>query len=312
MASPETRNADTSFDENARLASQPSTEASFDESAREGSRPEHASQPAEGTSFVGDAPGPAPVTPIMKGGWQPVPVHILQPDNELLEENRLVGLGGRGSIRAVDGPMLGRTDESKAALAPETKTRPLSDFQPGQANDVWGRDGSPPIAPASTATPRKKARLSPGPGFVEKSDVRNIRTLDTRNTALVDGVWQSDGSQHASKDQMMPDLGTRPSVRVAPRKGMRTLKVAYFFSGLHRKASIADHLRTMCRKSGFGLDFWEIDILVGGKAHDLMAKEAQDAWLSKIEEGHFNICICSPPCGTWSRSNWANDSGPQP
>ena len=107
MASPETRNADNSFDEKAPVTSRPSTETNFDESAREGSRPEHASQPTEGTSFVGDAPGPAPVTPIMKGGWQPVPVHILQPDNELLEENRLVGLGGRGSIRAVDGPMLG-------------------------------------------------------------------------------------------------------------------------------------------------------------------------------------------------------------
>ena len=50
MASPETRNADSNFDENARKASQPSTETSFDEFAREGPFPKHASRPATGTS----------------------------------------------------------------------------------------------------------------------------------------------------------------------------------------------------------------------------------------------------------------------
>ena len=68
----------------------------------------------------------------------------------------------------------------------------------------------------------------------------------------------------------------------------------------------------MCKKSGFGLQFWDNYILVGGSAHDLMSKDAQQEWLSKIEEGQFHFCICSPPCGTWSRSNWANNSGPQP
>lgn len=36
----------------------------------------------------------------------------------------LVGPSGRGSIRACDGPMLGKTDECIEALAPETSTRP--------------------------------------------------------------------------------------------------------------------------------------------------------------------------------------------
>ena len=175
-----------------------------------------------------------------------MPRRILQPDNELFEANESRNRSAADLGVDLSKPVRSITLE-KAENSPTHQPR-------NQSNDSL----------SVSAPPGKKARLSPGPSFVGKNDIHSIRVLDTRNTALVDGVWQSDGSQHASKDQMMPDLGTRPSVRVAARKGMRTLLVAYFFSGLHRKASIADHLRTMCRKAGFGLNFWEIDILVGG------------------------------------------------
>ena len=56
------------------------------------------------------------------------------------------------------------------------------------------------------------------------------------NTALVDGVWQSDGSQHASKGQVKPGDSSRPTLTVAAQSGQTTLKVAYFFSGIRRKA----------------------------------------------------------------------------
>lgn len=67
-----------------------------------------------------------------------------------------------------------------------------------------------------------------------------------RETALIDGVWQSDSSKRIAKDQVMQGLGTRPSVSLAPRKGMPVLKVAYL-SWLHRKASIAEFLKAMCK-----------------------------------------------------------------
>ena len=141
--------------------------------AREGSVPERASQPIADTSFDEHTSGPAPVTPILKGGWQAVPRRILQPDNELLEED---GLQNRPA------PELGE-DSPTPLLSKPRCLQPRT-----KANDVLGRDGSSPIDPASSAMPRKKAKLSPGPGLSEKNDNRSIRQLDTRNTALVDGI----------------------------------------------------------------------------------------------------------------------------
>ena len=88
--------------------------------------------------------------------------------------------------------------------------------------------------------------------------------------------------------------------------------MAYFFSGTKRRASIAESLRTRCEAAGVQLVIEEIDILVGGAAHNLLDKGAQDEFLQRIEEGDFDCVILSPPCGTWSRANFANDRGPQP
>ena len=68
----------------------------------------------------------------------------------------------------------------------------------------------------------------------------------------------------------------------------------------------------MCSKDGYGLDFFDVDIHVGGKAHDLLDEEIQEDFLSEIANGEFDMVILSPPCGTWSRLNWANDDGPAP
>ena len=81
---------------------------------------------------------------------------------------------------------------------------------------------------------------------------------------------------------------------------------------MSRKASIAQSLKALCEADGFGLEFFEVDILVGGSAHDLLSKEAQEAYIARIVEGEFDVVILSPPCGTWSRANWANTDGPAP
>ena len=108
-----------------------------------------------------------------------------------------------------------------------------------------------------------------------------------------------------------PDVSQGTVIVEAPM-GRPTLRVAYFFSGVKRKASIGSCLKAMCIDAKVGLSMHEIDILVGGSEHDLMDKESQEAWLDRVRGGEFDIIIFSPPCGTWSRANWANDAGPQP
>ena len=90
------------------------------------------------------------------------------------------------------------------------------------------------------------------------------------------------------------------------------LRVAYFFAGAERKASIEGHLQRMCDNAGVRLHMETIDIMVGGKAHNLLSREIQDAFIARVEEGSFDMIIFSPPCATWSRAPWANRNGPLP
>ena len=62
----------------------------------------------------------------------------------------------------------------------------------------------------------------------------------------------------------------------------------------------------------YGLKVTEVDILLGGKAHDLMDKDAQNDWIQQVEAGNINMSLLGPPCGSWSRANWANNKGPKP
>lgn len=101
-------------------------------------------------------------------------------------------------------------------------------------------------------------------------------------------------------------------VVVTPRTGCPTLKVAYVFGGIFRKASVFEYLNEFCSKAGFGLEFYEVDVLVGGSEHDVMDVETQEPWIARIESGEFDCVILSPPSGSWSRANWANNDGPQP
>ena len=71
-------------------------------------------------------------------------------------------------------------------------------------------------------------------------------------------------------------------------------------------------MKKVCQESGTGLEFSQIDILVGGAARDLFDKRKQDDFLRRVEAGECHTCILSPLCGSWSRANWANKAGPQP
>ena len=132
------------------------------------------------------------------------------------------------------------------------------------------------------------------------------------NPAMKDGVWMSDGSRHVLDGQLKRPSQSGFTVTAEAQKGFPTLRVAYFFSGIARKASIGNALKSLCEKEGYGLELEEVDILVGGSEHDLLSKEAQDNYIAEVEEGFFDVQILSPPCGTWSRANWADDKPPQP
>ena len=50
------------------------------------------------------------------------------------------------------------------------------------------------------------------------------------------------------------------SLLVQAMNGKPTLKVAYLFSGVKRKAGIGNALKLLCDKAGFGLVMHEVDI----------------------------------------------------
>ena len=63
-------------------------------------------------------------------------------------------------------------------------------------------------------------------------------------------------------------------------------------------------------RSGYGLAFEELDILIGGSEHDLLDAERQNQLIAQIEEGAYDLILLSPPCGSWSRANWRKGRGP--
>ena len=126
------------------------------------------------------------------------------------------------------------------------------------------------------------------------------------------GAWATDASHHSRHKQVDPALLEGGTALLEAQPGKRTLRLAYFFAGIKRKASVAEELKLLCKKDGLGLTVFEVDVLIGGSEHDLLERETQDQWLARLEDGDFDCIMLSPPCGTWSRANWANDDGPQP
>jgi hypothetical protein len=55
--------------------------------------------------------------------------------------------------------------------------------------------------------------------------------------AYEDGVWQTDASRHAKHRKLDPSTIEGGTTVLEARPGKATLKMAYFFSGVKRKAS---------------------------------------------------------------------------
>ena len=147
----------------------------------------------------------------------------------------------------------------------------------------------------------------------KKATVESVSEfMNDAEAAFDKGVFQTDTSDHARYKKVDPESLKGGTTVLEPKPGMRTLRMAYFFSGTKRKASIAQHLKRMCAAQGLGLVVFEIDVMVGGQEHDLLDQNSQEMWLARLEDGDFDFIMLSLPCGSWSRANWANNNGPRP
>ena len=80
----------------------------------------------------------------------------------------------------------------------------------------------------------------------------------------------------------------------------------YLFAGPNRRSSIGSVLQEL------GWKIVEVDILQGGRGHDLTHKDVQEKLLHRIRGGEFSLLLLSPPCDTFTRVKFANDWGPKP
>ena len=115
------------------------------------------------------------------------------------------------------------------------------------------------------------------------------------DAAKVDGKFLTDSSQHSNRPVLTVEQARLPTQKIPARHGKPTIRVLYLFSGTDRKASIAGCLKDLCLPKGYGVEFWEVDIHIGGSSHDLLDKEVQEDFLSRIASGEFDMVILFPP-----------------
>ena len=80
-----------------------------------------------------------------------------------------------------------------------------------------------------------------------------------------------------------------------PANGARTVRVLYLFAGARRKSGLANSMRLACKGSGIKVIVEEVDILRGGRRHDLLRKVHRDKILVKVRKGHYVLTAASPP-----------------
>ena len=80
----------------------------------------------------------------------------------------------------------------------------------------------------------------------------------------------------------------------------------YLFAGPRRKSTIG----ALLRKSGWNVT--DVDILRGGKAHDLTLQAVQKTYLDEIRGRKYDLLLLSPPCDSFTRVKFANPWGPRP
>jgi hypothetical protein len=111
-------------------------------------------------------------------------------------------------------------------------------------------------------------------------------------------------TQRSAEPLVMPASSSESST------GTFVFKTVYFFSGAERKGDIRHWLQQECNACNYRLDMVEFDLLRNGLADDLSGSETQKSWILRLKE--FDCVIVTPPCGSFSRAQWANNFGPHP
>ena len=86
-----------------------------------------------------------------------------------------------------------------------------------------------PVTALASSTTLSSAHEGLGSVSVDGSSLKHSQpdeATETSNAAIVDGVWQSDSSQHAAVGPVNAGDSTRPTVCVPAQNGQPTLKVA--------------------------------------------------------------------------------------
>ena len=97
-----------------------------------------------------------------------------------------------------------------------------------------------------------------------------------------------------------------------PANGAGVVRVLYLFAGARRKSGLARSLRVACNGLHLKCYVDEVDVLRGGRSHDLLNKKRQEKILIRIRRGHYHLTAASPPCGSFTRARSANKAGPRP
>ena len=152
------------------------------------------------------------------------------------------------------------------------------------------------------------AALSEAPSYITTGSVE-IKANETPNSQespvpYADAVISSATSSRTISLKVVPNqvMEKIKNTAVSAQGG----RAVYLFAGPKRRSEIG----VLLKKAGWIVQ--EVDILRGGKNHDLTRQTVQKTLLQQIANGSFNLMLLSPPCDSFTRVKFANDWGPRP
>ena len=74
-----------------------------------------------------------------------------------------------------------------------------------------------------------------------------------------------------------------------PTNGTGVMRVLYFFAGARRKSGLARSLKIACKGTGIAVTVDEIDILRGGRRHDVLSKKRQAKLRDRIKNSYYHL-----------------------
>ncbi len=97
-----------------------------------------------------------------------------------------------------------------------------------------------------------------------------------------------------------------------PAADSLAIRILYLFAGESRHADMGAAFRKLAHdNSALNLEIVEMDILRGGKDHDLLRPQLRAEILKDIQVGKWEIVMAAPPCSTFYMATFSGDEGPK-